>query len=275
MTSIPNQLFYCKNKDTYPPFKNGLYLEEYFFKYMNDNNIQTKRKYIPALWTNFQIEGWFISKQNEMQRDLDIWLNNNPSTHGYFTVVQYDDGPRLKLPENTIIYGACSGDVPIPLIYEDKNNTLLNKPIKTFSEKTILCSFIGNITSNNLQPNVRDIMFKQLSHNPNFKLINSGGWTPVVKKNLQDIFIDTTINSKFCLAPRGYGRSSFRFFESLQLGTIPIYLWNDKNWLPFQDILDYSKFCIVLNISEINKLEDILNSIDESKSFSLGYGATF
>lgn len=265
MTSIPNQLFYCKNKDTYPPFKNGLYLEEYFFKYINDNNIQTKRKYIPVLWTNFQIEGWFVSKQNEMQHNLDIWLSNNPSTHGYFTVVQYDDGPLLKLPENTIIYGACSGDVPIPLIYEDKNNTLLNKPIKTFSEKTILCSFIGNITSNNLQPNVRDIMFKQLSHNPNFKLINSGGWTPVVKKNLQDIFIDTTINSKFCLAPRGYGRSSFRFFESLQLGTIPIYLWNDKNWLPFQNIIDYDKLCICLHISKINELYNIIKNINEEQ----------
>ena len=67
MELIPNSKFYCKNKDTYPPFKNGLYLEEYFCKYMIDNNIQTKRKYIPALWTNFQIEGWFQHKKNEMQ----------------------------------------------------------------------------------------------------------------------------------------------------------------------------------------------------------------
>ena len=52
---IPNQLFYCKNKDTYPPFKNGLYLEEYFLKFIKQINPITKRKYIPALWTNFQI----------------------------------------------------------------------------------------------------------------------------------------------------------------------------------------------------------------------------
>ena len=31
---IKNPKFYCKNKDTYPPFKNGLYLEEYFLKYL-------------------------------------------------------------------------------------------------------------------------------------------------------------------------------------------------------------------------------------------------
>ena len=28
---ISSSLFNCVNKDTYPPFKNGLYLEEYFF----------------------------------------------------------------------------------------------------------------------------------------------------------------------------------------------------------------------------------------------------
>ena len=61
---INNPLFYCKNKDTYPPFKNGVYMEEYFLNYVTNNNIQTKRKYIPALWTNFQIEGWFCHKKN-------------------------------------------------------------------------------------------------------------------------------------------------------------------------------------------------------------------
>ena len=52
---INSQLFYCKNKDTYPPFKNGLYLEEYFLNKILNENQNTKRKYIPALWTNFQI----------------------------------------------------------------------------------------------------------------------------------------------------------------------------------------------------------------------------
>ena len=65
-------------------------------------------------------------------------------------------------------------------------------------------------------------------------MINSGGWRPDVNKNLQDTFINTTINSKFALSPRGYGRSSFRIFECFELGTIPIYIWNDINWLPFQ-----------------------------------------
>ena len=259
------QLFYCKNKDTYPPFKNGLYLEEYFLKKITSENHNIKRKYIPCLWTNFQIEGWFNSKKTEMQHELNKWINDNHSENGYFTVVQYDDGPLLNLPKNTIVYGACSGDVPLPLIYEDKNNTLKNMPKKRFNEKEILCSFVGNITSNHVLPNVRQEIFNKLTGLNGFKLINSGGWTPSVNKNLQDVFINNTINSKFALAPRGYGRSSFRFFECFELGTIPVYVWNDVNWLPFQNVIDYKKLCLVLNVNEINKLEQILKSIDENK----------
>lgn len=258
-------LFYCVNKDTYPPFKKGFYLEEYFLDKLLYNDIILKRKYIPALWTNFQIEGWFNSQKNEMQKKLDDWIQENPSDNGYFTVVQHDDGPLLKLPNNTIIYGACNGDIPIPLIYEDNNNTLELKQKRTFNEKYILCSFIGNITSNHILPNVRKEIFNLLSNSTNFKLINSGGWSPDVKKNLQDIFINTTINSKFALAPRGYGRSSFRFFECFKLGTIPVYIWNDINWLPFTNVIDYTKLCIVIHVSELNNLNDLLLSIDEEK----------
>lgn len=262
---IDNPLFYCKNKDTYPPFKNGLYLEEFFLNKINNENPSLKKKYIPSLWTNFQIEGWFSSRKNEMQCSLNKWIQENPCEYGYFTIVQYDDGPLLEIPKNTIVYGACSGDIPIPLIYEDINNTLKNMPKTTFSEKKILCSFVGNITSNHVHPNVRQEIFNTLDNNCNFKLINSGGWTPNVNQRLQDIFIDTTINSKFALAPRGYGRGSFRFFECFLLGTIPIYVWNDNCWLPFQNIINYGKLCICIHVSELNKLEEILLSIDEEK----------
>jgi hypothetical protein len=261
---ISNSLFYCKNKDIYPPFKNGLYLEEYFLRKITNETPILKRKYIPVLWTNFQIECWFESKKQEMQNLLNKWLQENPSENGYFIIVQYDDGPLLKLPENTIIYGACSGNIPIPLIYQDINNILINIPKKTFSEKQILCSFVGNITSNRVQPNVREIMKNILNTNQKFIFYDSGGWTPSVGIDLQKKFVNLTRDSKFALAPRGYGRGSFRFFECFQLGTIPIYLWNDIEWLPFKNIIDYNRLCISLHISQINNLEKKLESITEN-----------
>jgi len=268
MNLINNHLFYISNSVTYPPFKNGFYLEEYFLKYMKNNNKtndKNGRLYIPALWTNFQIEGWFNNPEikKTMQNSLDIYILENPCKEGYFTVVQHDDGPMLKLPENTIIYGACSGNIPIPLIYEDNNNTLENiknqKKIE-YKDKEILCSFVGTLTHN-----LRYICINKLSNIPGFKFNVKQGWSIDIEKNLQDFYINETIKSKFALAPRGYGRSSFRFFEILKLGTIPIYVWDDIEWLPYKDIIDYSKICISINISEIEKLLQILNEITEDK----------
>ncbi len=39
--------------------------------------------------------------------------------------------------------------------------------------------------------------------------------------------------SRFNLCPRGYGRSSFRFAESIQIGRIPVFLWDDVPWIPY------------------------------------------
>jgi hypothetical protein len=266
---LNSQLFNCPNKDTYPPFKKGLYLEEYFFQKVQHEGLNLKRKYIPVKWTNFQIEGWFQSKKLEMQQLLNEWVQNNPSENGYFTLVQYDDGPLLNLPANTLIYGACSGNIPIPLIYQDVNNTLMNIPKKSFAQKNILCSFVGNITSNHVQPNVREVMKHTLEKNPNFLFYNSGGWTPSVNADLQKKFVNITTNSKFVLAPRGYGRGSFRFFECFQLGSIPIYLWNDIEWLPFKSVIDYNKLCVSMHISQINKLEERLISITQEEYNSM------
>lgn len=253
--------FYCKNKDTYPPFKNGCYLEEFFLNKFRNQNPKTKRKYIPCLWTNFQIEFDFHSKKVKMQNELKNWLKENPSSEGYFTIVQYDDGCLLELPENTLVFGCCSGNIPIPLIYEDKTNILLSrKIIKSFHQKNILCSFVGSNTHM-----LRTQMIACLNNDKDFQIHVNSFWTPCVDSNNQEKFINISCDSKFCLAPRGYGRSSFRFFEILKLGSIPIYLWDDIEWLPYKNEIDYSLFSISLNIAEINKLKNILLSIDEIK----------
>ena len=262
---ISNSLFYYDTPTIYPPFKNGLYIEEKFLSFFQKSNSITKRKYIPAFWTNFQIEKWFNEEKENMQKSLNEWIKNNPSKEGYFTIVQHDNGVMLKLPSNTIIFGCCSGDVSLPLIYEDTKNILENVDKIKFNDKSILCSFVGSITNNsNGGSNVRKTMNNAFANNKNFKII-SGRWSVNINKTRQDTFINNTVNSKFALAPRGYGRSSFRFFEIFKLGTIPVYLWNDINWLPFQDKIDYNKLCITLNISEIDKLEEKLLSITEEE----------
>jgi hypothetical protein len=64
------------------------------------------------------------------------------------------------------------------------------RPEKTFKEKSVLCSFVGNITSNAVIPNVRKVMMDIFSNNKKFMMINSGGWTASVNNNNQKKFID-------------------------------------------------------------------------------------
>jgi hypothetical protein len=71
------------------------------------------------------------------------------------------------------------------------------------------------------------------------------------------------------LAPRGFGRSSFRYFEIIKMGTIPIYIWDDIEWLPYKNVIDYSKFSVSINVSEINKLGNILDEIVLSGKYEI------
>ena len=112
-------------------------------------------------------------------------------------------------------------------------------------------------------------MFNSLNKIPNFKFETRSFWTNNIPENLANTFIQTTLNSKFCLAPRGNGRSSFRYFEAMLLDTIPVYFWDDIEWLPYKEILDYSKFSVSIKDNDISKTNDILKSISTEKYLSM------
>jgi hypothetical protein len=59
--------------------------------------------------------------------------------------------------------------------------------------------------------------------------------------------------SKFIMAPRGYGRNSFRIWETLQMGMVPIYIYTDFLWLPFYDSINWSSIAIIVHLSEMNE----------------------
>ena len=117
-----------------------------------------------------------------------------------------------------------------------------------------MCSFIGSGTHN-----IRSTLIN-LSSIPNF-YIYIKGWNPKVPTPDIEHFINITKRSMYTLAPRGYGRSSFRYFECFLLNTIPIYIYDDINWLPYKDVIDYSKFSITIHENEIHNINSILNSI--------------
>lgn len=51
--------------------------------------------------------------------------------------------------------------------------------------------------------------------------------------SLTDKWVEEVAVTKFNLAPRGYGRSSYRMAEVIQIGRIPVLLYNDVPWIPY------------------------------------------
>jgi len=231
-------------------------MEEYVYEYMITHHIETNAVYIPIFWTNLQNHPGFLHMKSKYTVLLQEALKEyNTSTTTFFTIVQHDDGPQLDLPSTTIIFGACTGTIPLPLLYEDVTHTLEKK---TRVQKDILASFIGSIT----HP-VREQLITAVQPYNDIVCQATNGWSPTVSESAAAEFVTTTLRSKFCLAPRGYGRSSFRFIEAMQLDTIPVYIWDDSCWLPYQEYIDYSTCSICIHKNDLHNIHGILSGITD------------
>lgn len=253
-------LFRPSTSHVYPPFKNGKYMEEYFYDYIlsKRHEIESEMVYVPIFWTNLQNHPGFSKMKEKYNHLLFEAFRVFPVNTRFFTVVQHDDGPQLHMPFYMTIYGACSGNVPLPLIYQDKSNRLAQCPkIK----KDLLASFVGTYTTHKLRGAMYDVFSKKADCICHVKDV----WSAHVPENDAALFIDLTLRSKFCLAPRGYGRSSFRFFEAILLDTIPVYFWDDEEWLPYKEVLDYSLFSVSISQNNMNCAYDILVGISDEK----------
>jgi FkbM family methyltransferase len=244
----------------YPPYKSGRLVEEYFSDYYRKHRSEfpADMVYIDVWWTNIYCNALFCHipyDQTALQAYLDgLSAKTNAQ---FFTVVQIDDGIKERLPPGTIVYASGGiGNVPLPLIYEDDQNRVIEAKRLAkrtdYQSKPLLCSFVGRRT----HP-VRQKIFDLFDAKTSGFVIGDGCD--------MSIFIDTTVKSKFALAPRGYGRSSFRFVEIMQLGTVPIYVHDGHLWSPFEDEIDSQKFSLTVHQDKLAELPQMLAAIDETR----------
>ena len=232
----------------YPPYHKGPYLEEYFCNLYMDSETQVSDKiYIPIFWTHCYNDGCDWKKLQQLLNELD------PS-YSYFTVMTHDDAPRERLPENTVCYsgGGLAGDIPIPLIcsgFEDVKQ----------KERDIFCSFRGSMT----HP-IRKLMCQSLPLPSDKYHVYVKGWTPQITQEQEHGYREAMERSVFSLCPRGYGPTSFRTYEAMQLGSIPVYIY-DKPWLPWQDQINWTEISVLLHQSRISEIDLVLSSYSEQR----------
>lgn len=226
----------------YPPYHKGLYLEEYFFQEFLKRGKVANQILIPVFWTNCYLSG--------TTEGLQELLNGLDPEREYFCVSQHDDAIKEKLPQKTLHFNAGGNKtgynvIPIPLVCSTIPNNYANVQKRTF------CSFVGS----NTHP-IRKKMIEELTGKAGFE-IYAKEWSPDVNQEDQSKFLRKTAESIFALCPRGYGASSFRTYEALQLGAVPVIIY-DHDWRPFTQRVNWDDFSVHCHYSRINELPDAL-----------------
>lgn len=71
-------------------------------------------------------------------------------------------------------------------------------------------------------------------------------------------------NSRFCLCPSGYEVASPRIVEAIYAECVPV-LISDSYVPPFNDVLNWKKFAVMVKVEDIPNMERILMGISEAK----------
>jgi hypothetical protein len=240
----------------YPPYHNGLYIEEYFYNFYKENKKKfdiINKTLIPIFWTNLYIH----NTSNEI---IQYFVDQLPSDRDYFTVSQFDDGIQQKLPPDTInfVAGGNMKGIPIPLICSPIPLHYI-KPV----EKDILCSFVGTFIDTDRYV-CRKKLYEFFSIDSDFYFTDKRMWDRIVPQERLLEFFNITQRSRFTLCPRGYGLQSFRLYEVLQLNSIPVFVY-DKPFFPFNDFIDWNEFCVLIHMDEIPNLKNIITKISEDR----------
>lgn len=74
---------------------------------------------------------------------------------------------------------------------------------------------------------------------------------------VRDEYLQNIVDSDYTLCARGAGNFSYRFYETLSLGRIPLFV-NTDCLLPFDDAIDWRKHCVWVEQHELPRIGEIL-----------------
>ena len=80
---------------------------------------------------------------------------------------------------------------------------------------------------------------------------------PAISDVVRTEYVDNLLNSDYALCIRGYGNFSFRFFEAMSLGRIPVLL-DTQCVLPYDFLHDYHEYCLIVPEDRIRELPRML-----------------
>jgi hypothetical protein len=91
-----------------------------------------------------------------------------------------------------------------------------------------------------------------------------GGTLQTAQAQRRDL-MQNTLDSDYVLCARGYANCSIRFYETLCLGRIPVFI-NTDCVLPYEDQIDWKKYCVWVEESELSHIGEKVAAFHEALS---------
>lgn len=249
------------------PQGNKIPFEHYFFKKYNEIKPDVYRTYLPVFWTSYYVNNGYKST-----KELQKFLNSLDKSKKYFTICQYDDGILDNVKGlDLLVYAMGSnkpGYYPIPLISQPLNNN----HVAHLKNRDIEYSFIGK----NTHP-IREQLIKAFNNDTNTSYFDEtlGRDIELTHRTLNPYigfdelpiaeYYQILIRTKYALCPRGYGVTSFRMFEAMAYGCIPVYI-SDEFLEPFN--IPFTLYGIKIKEDQIKDIPEIIKSANYQELYN-------
>lgn len=209
--------------------------------------------YLPLFFNRIYVNAWGKDTYAVQAEILRLVSRNRPT----FTIAEYDlhtFHPDLDLCSMAVFTASRRGElgIDIPLLCSPH-------PIPSpLPDKRWLASFVGNLNTFTPRPEMAEALAGR-----------GDVWLEHASKGI-DYFAQVMLQSYIGLAPRGYGGASFRFYEAMQLGVVPL-LIGDLDTRPFKRWLPWD--AVSLYLPDCAKLNELLDSVDAQDLALMGVQA--
>jgi hypothetical protein len=231
----------------------GPWIENAFYIFCEDVKYEPKHMtYLPISWTDL-----------DDMSGIQTFLGQLDTSKRYFTVLQHASGiigrgvhfpPCLDV---TIFTAGSTVDreharhmIPIPLLKDVLDS-------QAHRVKDIGISFAGNCGGVSDRKGIRSEMREKLANKCLF--YQGPDW------------IDVMARSEFVLCPRGFGLTSFRLFEAIQIGCVPVYIYeDDPPLLPYANEIEWDKLAIIVHRNKIAHIPNLVYEADYDAMLQYG-----
>ena len=172
-----------------------------------------------------------------------------------------DSSEVFYLPNNLLLFRTSLtstekliNERSLPVIIPDHFPSHINLPDIPENKIVTFCGHVGN---DRLQKIER---FKSIYFDTNI-VYRSGFWAPefASKQQARINFYKNLLSGSFTLCMRGNGNFSYRFYEALCFGRIPVFI-NTDCVMPFSNIIDWNDHIISVNEDQIELLPEMINN---------------